>query len=113
MESFEIGLKRPRGSIKEATVDVYQYKEGDLLGYDFRAWVEMAGVQVEFLQGSIGSRDIRSYYSFDEKETYREAGDVYAREPLRDFAGWEEFVREYVAGLDPRDVFKYRRQEGL
>lgn len=112
-KTFDVGLKRARGSIKEATVEIYQFPEADLLGYDFRAWIEFGGINVEFLQGAIGDRDIRSYYPFGEKETYSYAGDVYAREPLSSFEGWEEFVREYVAGLDPRDVFKYRRQEGL
>jgi hypothetical protein len=108
--TIEVGLKYKRGAVETATVDLCEVEEA-ALGWDFRAWINIAGMTVEFLQGAIG--DIRSYYPFEEHDTYREAGRVYAREAIKSFAEWQKFVEEYAANLDPRDVFKARRAEGL
>ena len=110
--TIEVELKYKRGEIDTATVDLCKVDEATL-GWDFRAWINIAGMTVEFLQGTIGDRNLMSYYPFDEHDTYREAGRVYAREAIKSFAEWQKFVEEYVANLDPRDVFKARRAEGL
>ena len=110
--TIEVGLKCKRGAVDTATVDLCEVEEA-ALGWDFRAWINIAGLAVEFLQGAAGSRDVETYYPFEEHDTYRNAGRVYAREAIKSFTEWQGFVEEYVANLDPRDVFKYRRAEGL
>lgn len=110
--TITVGLKYRRGAVDTATVDLCKVDEA-ALGWDFRAWINIAGMTVEFLQGAIGDRDLMSYYPFEEHDTYREAGQIYAREAIQSFEDWQKFVEEYVAGLDPRDVFKARRGEGL
>ena len=111
VETLEIALKHPRGSIHEAIVDI---QEGDsTMGWNFRAWVNLAGRTVEFLQGATGSRDVETWYPFEEHDTYRNSGRAYSREDINSFEDWQKFVREYVDNLDPRDTFRYRRHEGL
>jgi len=111
VETLEIALKRTRGSIKEAVVDI---QDGDSsLGWNFRAWINLANKTVEFIQGSTGSRDVETWYPFEEHDTYRNAGRAYAREAINTFEDWQKFVQEYTSGIDPRDVFRYRRLENL
>ena len=111
IDTLSIPLKRPRGAIREATVDL---QDGDsTLGWNFRAWIKLAGQTVEFLQGTTGSRDVETWYPFEEHDTYRNAGRAYSREAIQSFEDWQKFVIEYVGNLDPRDTFKYRRLEGL
>ena len=113
METLEVTLKYPRGSIETATVDIQMIDEADFLGWNYRAWINMAGHTVEFMQGSNLSRDVETWYPFEEHDTYRNAGRAYSREYIQSFAGWREFVAEYVVALDPKDVFRNRRVEGL
>ena len=109
--TIEVGLKYKRGSITSAEVDI---QEGDAtLGWNFRAWINMAGITVEFIQGATATRDVETWYPFEEHDTYRNAGRVYSREDINSFEQWEAFVKEYAANLDPRDIFRYRRAEGL
>jgi hypothetical protein len=119
MESLQSGaeaemcveLKYPRGAINEAEVALCE--TNDWMGWNFRAWIDIAGRTVEFLQGSTGSRDVETWYPFEDHDTYRNAGRVYARENINSFEKWQAFVKEYAANMDPRDVFRYRREEGL
>jgi len=110
-ETISVSLEYPRGSIRDATIDL---QEGDsTIGWNFRAWINLAGQTVEFLQGTTGSRDVETWYPFEEHDTYRNAGRAYSREAIQSFEDWQEFVIEYANNLDPRDTFKYRRHEGL
>jgi len=113
METLEIALKRPRGEIKTVTVDIQEIPEGDTLGWNYRAWINIAGMTVEFMQAAKGDRDIRDYFPFEEHDTYRDEGVVAHRTPINSFQDWIDWLKEYVSGLDPRDIFKARREEGL
>ena len=108
MNEIVIPLKHPRGAIRTAKVLFEQTDEGN-----FRAWIYMADQTVEFLQGATGSRDVETWYPFEDHDTYRNAGRAYSREVVQSFEDWQSFVKEYAANLDPRDVFRYRRAEGL
>lgn len=108
---MSVELKYPRGRIQEARIDL---QDGDQsLGWNFRAWIYLGGQTVEFLQGATGSRDVETWYPFEDHDTYRNAGRAYSREDINSFDDWQTFIKEYAANMDPRDVFRYRREEGL
>lgn len=112
-ETLEIELNHPRGAIRTATVDIQEVPEGDFLGWNYRAWIYLAGLTVEFQQGANGSRDIQSYFPFEGRDTYRTEGVIGHRAPINSAEDWVAWLQEYVAGIDPRDMFRARREEGL
>jgi hypothetical protein len=111
-ETLEIALKRPRGEIKTATVDIQEIPEGTL-GWNYRAWINLAGQTVEFMQATKGDRDIRDYFPFEGHDTYRDEGVISHRSPINSLEDWVAWIKEYVSDLDPRDISRARREEGL
>lgn len=107
MQTLIIPLVHPRGSITSAEADITaEYGQ-------FKAWIWMAGENIEFQSIQPGTRVVRTWYPFEGHDTYRFAGDIHYRKMIQSFADWIEWLKEYVGGLDPRDVFRYRRKERL
>jgi hypothetical protein len=110
--TYTVKLEMPRGAIKEVTVDVCEV-DTDVIGWDFRAWIVINSVNMEFIQGCKGDDTASSWFPFEGHDTYRWYGATYFDKTVNSFEDWVEAIVGYAKTVDLRDLFRYRQQEGL
>ncbi len=107
MEQIVIELNRPRGSIKTAIV-IFEERDGGF-------WAEIIyprGPYSEIQTAAKGSVDVDCLFQWDEENgpRNRDAGTATHREPISDIESWEQWLVEYVSGMDPRDAHRAYRE---
>ena len=91
MLTLTIPLAHPRGSIRFADADITaEYGQ-------FKAWLWMAGENIEFQSIQPGTNVVQSWYPFEGHDAYRFAGDIHHRKANQYFSQWIEWIQEYVA----------------
>lgn len=118
MQEMIVILKHPRGSIETARV-LYDFAE-DLQESGengLRAWIYMGegpAIYAEYQTASIGARDIKSFLEFGDNPDigprYKENGGISHRCEIQSLDDWKAWLEEYVAGIDPRDAFRFYRE---